>query len=125
MEYNPVAINEVLAFSLCVQPGRRRPGQPVLRRAGQHADAVGLRDRAHRDDPSILDLGGFQYTPADDPYFGGCWDLVFTEDTPNSRPDPYRGELVQGGKFYALIPLTKDSFTASGDRRAPTARGAT
>ena len=64
-------------------------------------------------DPSILDLGGFQYTPGDDPYSGGCWDLVFTEDTPNSRPDPYRGELVQGGQFYALIPLIKDSFTAS------------
>ena len=47
-------------------------------------------------DPSILDLGGFQYTPGD-PYSGGCWDLVFTDDTPNSRPDPYRGELVQGG----------------------------
>src|SRR5205823_12785694 len=30
-----------------------------------------------------------------------------------SRPDPYRGELVPGGQFYALIPLTKDSFTAS------------
>ncbi|MGC1722846.1 MAG: hypothetical protein WA746_28040, partial [Isosphaeraceae bacterium] len=44
---------------------------------------------------------------------GGCWDLVFTDDTPNSRPDPYRGELVQGDQFYALIPLNKDSFTAS------------
>ncbi len=63
-------------------------------------------------DPSVLDLGGFQYTPGD-PYSGGCWDLVFTDDTPNSRPDPYRGELVQGGQFYALIPLNKDSLTAS------------
>ena len=67
---------------------------------------------ANPPDPSILDLGGFQYTPGD-PYSGGCWDLVFTDDTPNSRPDPYRGELVQGGQFYALIPLNKDSFTAS------------
>ena len=30
-----------------------------------------------------------------------------------SRPDPYRGELVLGGQFYALIPLIKDSFTTS------------
>ena len=117
MEYNPVALNEVLAFSYAYYQGGVA-GQPVLRRAGQHADAVGLRGPAapaggtNPPDPSILDLGGLQYTPGD-PYSGGCWDLVFTDDTPNSRPDPYRGELVLGGQFYALIPLNKDSFTAS------------
>ena len=133
MEYNPVALNEVLAFSYAYYQGRRLAGQPVLRRAGQHADAVVLRGLAaagggtNPPDPSILDLGGFQYTPGD-PYSGGCWDLVFTDDTPNSRPDPYRGELVPGGQFYALIPLNKDSFTASPAGAAagtPAARGAT
>ena len=110
---------------VCVLPGQRLAGQPVLRRAGQHADAVVLRGPAaagagstNPPDPSILDLGGFQYT-AGDPYSGGCWDLVFTDDTPNSRPDPYRGELVQGGQFYALIPLNKDSFTATAAGRRP------
>ena len=44
MEYNPVALNEVLAFSYAYQGGGA--GQPVLRRVGQHADAVGLRGPA-------------------------------------------------------------------------------
>ena len=125
MEYNPVALNEVLAFSYAyyLGGGGTGAGQPVLRRAGQYADAVVVRGPAaaggrgtNPPDPSILDLGGFQYT-AGDPYSGGCWDLVFTDDTPNSRPDPYRGELVQGGPFYALIPLNKDSFTTVDRRR--------
>ena len=46
MEYNPVALNEVLAFSYAYYQGGRLAGQPVLRRAGQHADAVGLRGPA-------------------------------------------------------------------------------
>ena len=37
MEYNPVAINEVLAYRMT--PDGSAPGQPRLRRAGQHADA--------------------------------------------------------------------------------------
>ena len=58
---------------------------------------------------STLDLSGFNYTTSD-PYSGGCWDLVFTADDPASRPDPFRGDLVQGGNFYGLIPLNRDAF---------------
>jgi len=120
MEYNPVALNEVLAFSYAYNQGggaqANRFFVELVNTLTQSAFAALPSQSpggANPPDPSILDLGGFQYTPGDDPYSGGCWDLVFTEDTPNSRPDPYRGELVLGGQFYALIPLIKDSFTAS------------
>ena len=67
---------------------------------------------------STLDLGGFSYT-SDNPYSGGCWDLVFTADTPQARPDPYRGELVNFTEapvaipttYYSVIPLNRDSVT--------------
>ena len=119
MEYNPVALNEVLAFSYAYQGGSAPANRFFVELVNTltQSSIAALPPPAggtNPPDPSILDLGGFhQYTPGDDPYSGGCWDLVFTEDTPNSRPDPYRGELVQGGQFYALIPLIKDSFTAS------------
>ena len=119
MEYNPVALNEVLAFSYAHYQGggvqANRFFVELVNTLTQSSIAALPSQSpggANPPDPSILDLGGFQYTPGD-PYSGGCWDLVFTDDTPNSRPDPYRGELVLGGQFYALIPLIKDSFTAS------------
>ena len=119
MEYNPVALNEVLAFSYAYYQGGGAQANRffvelvnTLTQSSFAALPPPAGGGTNPPDPSILDLGGFQYTPGD-PYSGGCWDLVFTDDTPNSRPDPYRGELVQGGQFYALIPLNKDSFTAS------------
>ena len=63
-------------------------------------------------DPSILDLYGFQYTLRS--VFRRLLDLYFSpDDAPNSCPDPYRGELVEGGQYYALIRANKDSLTAS------------
>ncbi len=119
MEYNPVALNEVLAFTYAYYQGSGAQANRFfveLVNTLTQSSFAALPPLAPGgtipQDPSILDLGGFQYTPGD-PYSGGCWDLVFTDDTPNSRPDPYRGELVQGGQFYALIPLNRDSFTAS------------
>ena len=117
MEYNPVALNEVLAFSYAYYQGgggvqANRFFVELVNTLTQSAFAAlppPAGGGTNPPDPSLLDLGG---TPGD-PYSGGCWDLVFTDDTPNSRPDPYRGELVLGGQFYALIPLNKDSFTAS------------
>ena len=106
MEYNPVALNEVLAFSYAYYQGvgsqANRFFVELVNTLTQSSFAAlpPPQGGTNPPDPSILDLGGFQYTPGD-PYSGGCWDLVFTDDTPNSRPDPYRGELVQGGQFYA------------------------
>ncbi len=120
MEYNPFALNEVLAFSYAYyQSGSSSQANRffvelvnTLTQSSIAALPPPAPGATNPPDPSILDVGGFQYTPGD-PYSGGCWDLVFTDDAPNSRPDPYRGELVQGGQYYALIPLNRDSFTAS------------
>ena len=118
MEYNPVALNEVLAFSYAYyQTGGAQANRffvELVNTLTQSSFAALPPGGTNPPDPSILDLGGLQYTPGD-PYSGGCWDLVFTDDSPNSRPDPYRGELVAGGQFYAMIPLNRDSFTASAD----------
>ncbi len=118
MEYNPVALNEVLAFSYAyyqgggVQANRFFVELVNTLTQSSFASLPPSPGVTNPPDPSILDLGGLPSAPGD-PYSGGCWDLVFTDDTPNSRPDPYRGELVQGGQFYAMIPLTAGSFTAS------------
>jgi hypothetical protein len=116
MEYNPVALNEVLAFSYAYYGGvgsqANRFFVELVNTLTQSSFAALSSGGGNPPDPSILGLGGFQHTPGD-PYAGGCWDLVFTDDTPNSRPDPYRGELIPRGQFYALIPLTRDSFTLS------------
>ena len=130
MEYNPVALNEVLAFSYAYYQGGASQANrffvELVNTLSQSSFAALPPPAAGGEnppDPSLLDLGGFQYTSGD-PYSGGCWDLVFTDDTPNSRPDPYRGELVQGGQFYALIPLTRDSFSSSGSGASAAARAA-
>ncbi len=62
---------------------------------------------------STLDLGGFSYLK-NDPYGGGCWDLVFTLDNPMSRPDPFRGDLVYNPSavtYFSLVPLNRDALT--------------
>ena len=121
MEYNPVALNEVLAFSYAYYSSGGGGSQAnrffvelvnTLSQSSFAALPPPAPGGTNPPDPSILNLGGFQYTPGD-PYSGGCWDLVFTDDTPNSRPDPYRGELVEGGQYYALIPLNRDSLSAT------------
>ncbi len=123
MEYAPVALNEVLAFSYAYYQGTGAQANRFFVELvntltqSSFASLPPLTGATNPPDPSILDLAGLPSAPGD-PYSGGCWDLVFTDDTPNSRPDPYRGELVQEGQFYSMIPLTKDSFT-------PTATGAT
>ena len=121
MEYNPVAINEVLAYSFQRKDGRspasRRP--PLLHRAGQHADlardrndsAAGPGNRLNN--ASVLDLGGFHVdmTRTTNPWDGGCWDIVFTADDPMSRPDPIRGQLQPAGQLLRLIPLCRPRST--------------
>ena len=72
---------------------------------------------------SVLDLAGFQSnpnppppnTPPNTPWDGGCWDIIFTDDLPASRPDPITGQLWYGGNFYGLIPLSQAAFGATTD----------
>ena len=134
MEYNPVAINETLAYSFKSKATSTATAAPNNR---FFIELVNTLTAAYNSDydygsppttnltnnyfgnASVLDLGGFNYTVGD-PYSGACWDLVFTPDIPMARPDPYRGELVYANpsfptvkNYYALIPLNRDAFGAS------------
>ena len=65
----------------------------------------------------MLDLAGFQssITATQTPWDGGCWDLVFTNDDPVSRPDPVVGQLQPGPGIWYPLPLT----TGTGGSIAP------
>ena len=58
-----------------------------------------------------------------DPYSYGAWDVVFTGDDPYSRPDPYRGQLLPYGNFYAPTPLNANSFNPPPHPPVPTTYG--
>jgi large repetitive protein len=141
MEYNPVAINETLAyaFSSTVSGAPSQVKRFFIELVNTLTQtAVNSYDLALPPvvgavvvpDASTLDLGGFNNVKPlpSDPYAGGCWDLVFTGDDPASRPDPYRGDLFGAGtivssstpnvsvanaNLYGLIPLSMSSFSAS------------
>lgn len=117
MEYNPIAINEVLAYSF----KRKRGGvstpsprffmelvntltSPELGTLAAPGLGTGLSNA------SVLDLAGFQSVGALTPWDGGCWDVVFTADDPLSRPDPVLGQLQPGGTYYGLMPLVQATF---------------
>ena len=123
MEYNPVAINEVLAYSFRYVPLGGTTASAQANRFfmelvnTQTAPEVGTATAAGFN--PVVDLGGFVYNPvADasvsgtpDPYTGAPWDIIFTGDDPYSRPDPYRGQLVPYANLYAATPLSQASFT--------------
>ena len=117
MEYNPIAINEVLAYSFISTPNTNRfyielanlLTSPELGPASATPEGLGTGTN----NASVLDLAGFQSagaTPPPTPWDGGCWDIVFTADDPMSRPDPVLGQLQPGGNFYGLMPLVQATF---------------
>jgi hypothetical protein len=138
MEYNPVAINEALAYSFTTKTSAAGGGA-YTQTNRFFIELVNTLTAAYNPNydygsppmpantannyygnASALDLGGFNYTSGD-PYSGACWDLIFTNDDPMSRPDPYRGELVYANSafpttinYYGLIPLNRDTFGTSG-----------
>ena len=115
LEYSPVAINELLAFSYqSTRSSATTPsGRLFVELVNNLTSPAAASLATSTSNPSALDLSGFAYTLGD-PYSGGCWDLVFTADDPESRPDPFRGDLVAGAtsnaKWYGLLPLTRDTF---------------
>ena len=119
MEYNPIAINEVLAYSFANTTGATNRFFIELVNTLTSPElgtptAAGLGTGTNN--ASVLDLAGFQSagaTPPPTPWDGGCWDIVFTGDDPMSRPDPVLGQLQPGGTYYSLIPLVQASFTAT------------
>jgi hypothetical protein len=118
MEYNPAALNEVLAYSFLYTTTAAPAGGFGTRWSRFFAELVNTQTSPELANtaagtPSpfnpVLDLGGYEYT-AGDPYAGGSWDIVFTADDPYSRPDPYRGQLVPYANLYAATPLSQYSF---------------
>jgi hypothetical protein len=138
MEYNPVAINETLAYTFQSQATGALANASrffielvnTLSAAYNPAfSAAGTAAGDYYGNASVLSLGGFNYTTAaatGDPYAYGCWDLVFTPDNPVGRPDPFRGELVYPAtgstavNYYSIIPLTRDALgTGAANPAAP------
>ena len=120
MEYNPIAINEVMAYGFASAPQTNRffielvntltsPELGTVASAG-----LGGAPYTGAINASVLDLAGFQSNPAPPapatppatPWDGGCWDLILTDDLPQSRPDPVLGQLQPGGNYFGPLPLS-------------------
>jgi hypothetical protein len=96
MEYNPIAINETLAYSFLRFSGGAPT--PVNR---FFVELVNTLTQAATGTAATLDLSN--------------WDLVITGDDPVSRPDPFTGQLlpIQTANYLAQIPLTSAAFTGT------------
>ena len=123
MEYNPIAINETVAYSF--QTGRtpatvNRFLVELVNSLSQ--SAIGMLPAndfgagiSNPPDPSVLDLSLANY------------DMVITADDPVSRPDPFTGQLlpISSANYYGQIPLNQASaatnplFTTPGDVLLP------
>jgi hypothetical protein len=114
MEYNPVAINEALAYTFTYSTAAAATStinrfmiELVNTLTSPEPTSVSPVNAA------ALDLGGALRPAApatNDPYAWGAWDIVFTYDDPYSRPDPIRGELPRFGNIFGLTPLNGSSF---------------
>ncbi len=117
MEYNPVAINEVLAFSYGRKNGTTagtgiNTGRFFIELANTLSQAEGNSDVDHN--ASTVNLSGYNTAvPPNQPYDGACWDLVFTGDAVGSRPDPFSGQLQPGAQIYGVTPLGGGALTGA------------
>ena len=118
MEYNPVALNEVLAYSylyLNATPTLSRANRFFVELVNTLTSPELAATPASTFNP-LLSLGGFSHIAPSatftmgDPYMSGSWDIVFTADDPYSRPDPYRGQLLPYANTFGLTPLTQEAF---------------
>ena len=118
MEYNPVAINEAMAYTYpTTSTSTNRFFVELVNTLTQSAISLlpandfgaGITNPP---DPSVLDLSLANY------------DMVITADDPVSRPDPFTGQLLPifSAKYLAQLPLNQASvagagalFTAPGD----------
>ncbi|WP_337173834.1 hypothetical protein [Paludisphaera sp.] len=130
MEYNPVAINEVLAFSYTRKNGTTAgAGLPTGRFFIELVNTLSEPDGSPGRDnnASVVNLSG--YNPAAGVaahYAGACWDLVFTSDGVDSRPDPFTGQLQQGATVHGVTPLGVDALSTKegAGAAAPVGEGA-
>jgi len=110
MEYNPIAINEAIAYSFLSAASTQTNRFYVELVNTLSQSAIGLLPAndfgagiVNPPDPSILDLSLANY------------DLVMTADDPVSRPDPFTGQLlpIQSANYYGQIPFNQTSSTTS------------
>ena len=111
MEYNPVAINEAMAYSFAISSGSGESNRFFVELVNTLSQsALGLLPAGdfgagitNPPDVSILDLSLANY------------DLVMTADDPVSRPDPFTGQLlpILSAKYYAQLPLNQANSAAT------------
>jgi hypothetical protein len=110
MEYNPVAINEAMAYSFAINTGGATQSNrffvELVNTLSQ--TAIGLLPAGafgagitNPPDVSTLDLSLANY------------DLVLTADDPVSRPDPFTGQLlpIPTANYFAQMPLNQATTT--------------
>ena len=118
VEYNPVALNEVLAYSFIyttASGGAATRANRFFIELVNTATVPDISAATLAGFNPVLDLGGFVYNapPAAgtlDPYPNGCWDFIIAADDPYSRPDPYRGQLNPYANLFAATPLAQATF---------------
>jgi len=113
MEYNPIAINEVLAYSFKRKVGTGAAATKVDT-PRFFIELVNTLTRPKTGTPTDnagqVNLSGF-VTTGTTPWNRGCWDLVFTEDAVNRRPDPILGQLQPDAPPVGLVPLADPAVT--------------
>ena len=108
MEYNPIAINETLAYSFqsTASTQTNRLFVELVNTLSQTAIGVDIAagGTIKAPDVSTLDLSLANY------------DMVMTADDPVSRPDPFTGQLlpIQSANYYAQLPFNQGNVTANG-----------
>ena len=133
MEYNPIAINEVLAYSFNRKVGGVNKPTPRFfielvntltspELGTTSTPGLGTAPYTALNNASVLDLAGFQsnITSPQTPWDGGCWDIIFSDDNPQNRPDPILGQLLPGGTYSGIVPLVQGSFAAPTSPTPPT-----
>ena len=115
MEYNPIAINEALAYSFqsAANTQTNRFFVELVNTLTQTAIGVVNANGGTINPPDVstLDLSLANY------------DMVMTADDPVSRPDPFTGQLlpISSANYYGQIPFnqatstTTPLFTVAGD----------
>lgn len=90
MEYNPIAINEAMAYSFI----RKNGASTTTATPRFFLELVNTLTQSKVGTTSTLNLSG--------------WDVVITGDDAVSRPDPFTGQLlpIASANYYSLIPLS-------------------
>ena len=109
MEYNPIAINEVLAYSF-ERKGTVGGAPGPVQTNRFFVELVNTLTQANLPTGATIDASSIALDNSN-------YDLVIAADDPVSRPDPFTGQLLPvaaagtPANYYGPIPLEKSSFT--------------